>query len=48
MAITFINPRKVALRETKRTVVMNTRKMHAWVHYYPNPGDHDEMRLRAP
>jgi len=22
---------------------MNTRKMHAWVHYYPNPGDHDEL-----
>ena len=22
---------------------MNTRKMHAWVHYYPNPGDHDDM-----
>ena len=43
MAITFINPREVALREKKRTVVMNTRKMHAWVHYYPNPGDHDEM-----
>jgi len=24
-------------------VVMNTRKLHAWVHYYPNPGDHDEL-----
>ena len=22
---------------------MNTRKLHAWVHYYPNPGDHDEL-----
>ena len=31
-----------AARE-KRTVVMNTRKLHAWVHYYPNPGDHDEL-----
>ncbi|MEX0828341.1 MAG: cupin domain-containing protein, partial [Haliea sp.] len=24
-------------------VVMNTRKLHAWVHYYANSGDHDEM-----
>jgi len=43
MAITVINPKEIALREKKRTVVMNTRKLHAWVHYYPNPGDHDEM-----
>ncbi len=43
MAISIINPKEIALREKKRTVVFNTRKMHAWVHYYPNPGDHDEM-----
>jgi mannose-6-phosphate isomerase-like protein (cupin superfamily) len=43
MAINVINPLEVAEREKKRTVVMNTRKLHAWVHYYPNPGDHDEM-----
>jgi hypothetical protein len=43
MPITIINPKEIALREKKRTVVMNTRKLHAWVHYYPNPGDHDEM-----
>jgi mannose-6-phosphate isomerase-like protein (cupin superfamily) len=43
MAITGINPKEVAEREKQRTVVMNTRKLHAWVHYYPNPGDHDEL-----
>lgn len=43
MAINVINPIEIAKREKKRTVVMNTRKLHAWVHYYPNPGDHDEL-----
>jgi mannose-6-phosphate isomerase-like protein (cupin superfamily) len=43
MGIQVINPKEIALREKKRTVVMNTRKLHAWVHYYPNPGDHDDM-----
>ena len=43
MGIQIIDPKEIALREKKRTVVMNTRKMHAWVHYYPNPGDHDEL-----
>ena len=43
MGIEIINPKEIALREKKRTVVMNTRKLHAWVHYYPNPGDHDEL-----
>lgn len=43
MAINIINPIEIARREKKRTVVMNTRKLHAWVHYYPNPGDHDEL-----
>src|SRR5262249_28323222 len=43
MGIQVINPKDIALREKKRTVVMNTRKLHAWVHYYPNPGDHDDM-----
>ena len=33
----------IGKKEKKRTKVFNTRKMHAWVHYYPNPGDHDEM-----
>ena len=43
MGIEIINPKEIALKEKKRTVVMNTRKLHAWVHYYPNPGDHDEL-----
>lgn len=43
MGIEIIDCAEMA-RETKaRKVVMNTRKMHAWVHYYPNPGDHDDM-----
>jgi mannose-6-phosphate isomerase-like protein (cupin superfamily) len=43
MGIQIIDPKEIALREKKRTVVMNTRKLHSWVHYYPNPGDHDEL-----
>ena len=43
VGIQVINPKEIALREKKRTVVMNTRKLHSWVHYYPNPGDHDEL-----
>lgn len=43
MAIEIIDTLEVANREKKRTVVMNTRKMHAWVHYYPKPGDKDDM-----
>ena len=43
MAIQIIDPKEIAKRVKKRTVVMNTRKLHAWVHYYPNPGDHDEL-----
>ena len=43
MAIEIIDTIEVANRERKRTVVMNTRKLHSWVHYYPNPGDHDEL-----
>jgi mannose-6-phosphate isomerase-like protein (cupin superfamily) len=43
MAIEIIDCVALAKKEKKRTKVMTTRKMHAWVHYYPNPGDHDEM-----
>ena len=43
MGIQIIDPKEIALREKKRTVVMNTRKLHAWVHCYPTPGDHDEL-----
>lgn len=43
MGIEIINAVAIGKEKQARTVVMNTRKMHAWVHYYPNPGDHDEM-----
>jgi mannose-6-phosphate isomerase-like protein (cupin superfamily) len=43
MAIKIIDVGEIAHREKARTKVMNTRKMHAWVHYYPNPGDHDDL-----
>ena len=43
MPITVINPVEIGQETKKRTVVFNTRKLHAWVHYYPTPGDHDEM-----
>ncbi len=43
MAIEIIDTHEVAHREKKRTVVMNTRKLHAWVHYYANRGDHDNL-----
>ncbi len=47
MAIEVIDTIEVANRERKRTVVMNTRKLHSWVHYYANPGDHDELQRKA-
>ncbi len=43
MAIDIINVGEIAHAEKKRTKVFTTRKMHAWVHYYPTPGDHDDM-----
>lgn len=43
MAIEIIDCVEIGKTEKKRTKVFNTRKMHSWVHYYPNPGDHDEM-----
>ncbi len=43
MAIEIIDTVEVANREKKRTVVMNTRKFHTWVHYYGTPGDKDDM-----
>ncbi len=43
MGIEVINCPELARKTKARKVVMNTRKMHAWVHYYPEPGDHDDM-----
>ena len=30
-------------QEGKRQVIFNTKKVHAWVHVYPKPGDKDDM-----
>ncbi len=30
-------------KEGKRKVIFNTKKFHAWVHVYPEPGDKDDM-----
>jgi len=43
MAIEIVDTLKLAREVKKRTVVMDTKKMHAWVHYYPNPGDKDDL-----
>ncbi len=43
MAIEIINPLEIGKREKSRTKVFNSRKAHAWVHYYPKPGDHDDL-----
>jgi len=43
MTIEIVDTLKLAHEKKKRTVVMDTRKMHAWVHYYPNPGDSDDL-----
>ncbi len=43
MAIEIVDVIGIAHDERKRRVIMDTRKMHAWMHYYPNPGDHDDM-----
>ena len=43
MAINIVDTIKLARDTKKRNMIMDTRKMHAWVHYYPNPGDHDDL-----
>lgn len=43
MAIDIIDTLKLAHEKKSRTSVMETRKMHAWVHYYPKPGDKDDL-----
>jgi len=43
MAIKIIDPLAIGLETKKRTKVFNSRKAHAWVHYYARPGDHDEL-----
>ena len=43
MAIEIVDVVGIAHDLKKRKVIMDTRKMHAWMHYYPNPGDIDEL-----
>ncbi len=42
MPIEILDTREFAHRTQRRTVVLNTKKFHAWVHYY-KPGQSDEM-----
>jgi mannose-6-phosphate isomerase-like protein (cupin superfamily) len=43
MAIEIVDVVGLAHERRKRKIIMDTRKMHAWMHYYPNPGDKDDM-----
>ncbi len=43
MAIEIVDVLGLAREEKRRKVIMDTRKMHAWEHYLPNPGDHTDM-----
>ena len=43
MAIEIVDVIGLAHERKRREMIMDTRKMHAWMHYYPNPGDHDDM-----
>ena len=43
MAIEVVDLIKKAHEEGKREVVLNTPRLHTWVHVYPKPGDKDDM-----
>ena len=43
MAIEVVDVVGLAHDLKKRKVIMDTHKMHAWMHYYPKPGDHDDL-----
>ncbi len=43
MAIEIVDVLGLAHKERTRKVIMDTRKMHAWMHYYPFPGDIDDL-----
>ena len=43
MSIDFVDMDDLAKNHKKRKVVMNTPRFHAWFHYYPDPGDIDDM-----
>ena len=39
MAVEIIDLLQLAYEQKRRKVVFNTPRLHAWVHYYPNPGE---------
>ena len=43
MAIDIVDVVGLAHEKRKRQRIMDTKKMSAWMHCYPNPGDHDEL-----
>ena len=43
MAIKTVDLLGLAHERGKCQVIMDTRKMHAWLQYYPDPGDHDDL-----
>ena len=43
MAVEIIDFIQLAYEQKRRKVVFNTPRLHAWVHYYPNPGERDDM-----
>ena len=43
MSIEFVDMKDLAENHKKRKVLINTPRLHAWFHYYANPGDIDDM-----
>jgi mannose-6-phosphate isomerase-like protein (cupin superfamily) len=43
MPIEIMDMVKMARDEGKRKKIFNTKKLHAWLHVYPKPGDKDDM-----
>jgi mannose-6-phosphate isomerase-like protein (cupin superfamily) len=43
MSIEIADLIKEGREKQKRRVLINTPRFHAWLHVYPNPGDHDDM-----
>ena len=43
MAVEIVDLLQLAYEQKRRKVVFNTPHLHAWVHYYPTPGERDDM-----
>jgi mannose-6-phosphate isomerase-like protein (cupin superfamily) len=41
--INVVDMVKMAHDDPRRKVLLNTQRLHAWLHVYKNPGDHDDM-----